>query len=222
MFELLANSPLGFWCLAIFITAADSVLLLESAQFTFRFEKGLGVRIRAVRIPFLILRRELLITLLMYPAKPFHFCSLRSPSQNRIKLRDLLRRQRKLDDKVWLLTVFSLNAIVLLCFVGPALSLQYGIQASFLFVWPAIYANAILILVVLWINRRQLKLSHRELFIHAFEFIICPILAINVWKKLACRNQLIPNAESLATHFTSRPTKIIECMHSNLSEKKQT
>ena len=222
MYGILANSALGFWCLAIFITVADSVVLLEPAQFTFRFKNGLSANIRATKIPFLILRRELLITLLVYPAKPFHFCSLSSPSQNRIKLRNLLRKQRKLDDKVWLLTVFSINAIVLLCFVGPALSLRYGIQASFLFVWPAIYANAILILVVLWINRRQLKLSHRELFIHAFDFLICPILAINVWKKLACRNQLIPNAESLATHFTSRAAQIIECMRSNFSEKNLT
>jgi hypothetical protein len=219
MFEALANSPLGFWSLAIFITAVDSIVFLEPAQFTFRFAKGIRVKIRAVRIPFLLLRRELLVTLFVYAARPFHFCSLKLPSQRRNELRRLLLEQRKIDSGAWLLTVFSLTAIALLFILGPGLSLQYGIQTSFLMVWPAIYATAIAMLLFLWIGRRRLKLRHRDLIIVTFEFLICPILAINIWKKLASHEQLIPNAESLARYFTKHTTEVLECLNSNLSEK---
>ena len=93
--------------------------------------------------------------------------------------------------------MFSLVAIALLCLLGPGLSLRYEFQASFLMVWPAIYANAIGLLLFLWINMRGLKLHNRDLAISAFEYLICPILAINIWKKLARHEKEMPNATEL-------------------------
>jgi hypothetical protein len=222
MFDILANSSLGFWCLAVFIAVADSIVVLQPTQFSFRFTKGIGVEIRAVRHPFLLLRKEIIFTAVVYPASPFHFCSSTTPSQSRFELRGQLLKQRKADSRAWPLSMFSLVAIALLCLLGPGLSLRYGIQASFLMVWPAIYANAIGLLLFLWVNMRGLKLHNRDLAISAFEYLICPILAINIWKKLARHEKEMPNATSLATYFTGQATEVLECLSSNLYERSQS
>jgi len=202
VFESVASSPLGFWIVAFLLSLIDSVVLLREGEFTFRITRGVKVRIRTVAVRFLMRGREPVVALLSYPAAPFVICSAEASPYGVSGLRRALFAHKTFERRFRALTAAAMFCLILTCAVGPALSLQYGISRSLLMVWPLMYAAAFGILGAVTWRRRALDLTTTELLTIGLEFLFCPFLAVNIWKKLAARRRWPFNAEELADHFS--------------------
>jgi len=219
MFDWIAYSPLGFWTIAVLIVLADSVVLLDPGDFTFRFARATRVRLRAAPYPFLLLGREPVITLFAYPGLPFLICSMQSPTQSKGSLRRLLLQYRRIFARDWPLSLLVWLGLTLTVVVGPMLSLQYGAGSSISMIWPAMYALAGPILGILWWDRDELGMRRAELAGIAFEFLVCPFLLVNTWKKIAVRHKHLIHPLPLARYCADDPELALKDLSANLAEK---
>lgn len=85
---------------------------------------------------------------------------------------------------------------LLLVAAGPTLTALLDISSALLVVLPVLYANAIVALSDVIAARRELKLARKALLSLAFEFIVCPVLVINLNKRLLDRS-VVPNTLQL-------------------------
>ncbi len=219
MFDLIAYSPLGFWAVACLIVLADSVVLLSPGEFTFRFAAGAKVRLRANPYPFLLLRRELVFTLVNYPGVPFLISSMQAPELTRRSFVSLLLVCQRTAVRCRSLSALSWSGIVLLCVVGPILSLQYGVEFSIVAIWLPMYALALLVIAIVYRNRRELGFDAADLIGIGLEYLVCPFLLVNTWKKVALRRTHAFHPVLLARYCTADPTAALRNLESNLAEK---
>lgn len=189
MFAFLAHSPFGFWAIAFGIVVADSILLASPNDFTYTIGNRLRVRVRIGTNPYLLRGRKPIISLFAYPLVPFFVSSADQPAQGKSNTRRLLVKQKRSTIGSKDLTPFAFVVLLLLCAVGPFLSLQYGIDRSLLLVLPALYIFSLSGFACLWFNRTELSLHRNDLIHLGVELMICPVLFVNIFKKLAARQQ---------------------------------
>jgi hypothetical protein len=192
MLEAVASSSFGFWSIAALIVAIDSVVLLTPGEFVFGFDRHGEPGVRAAAAPYLVRNKDLTFATLVFFARPFFVSSATVP-----QLRDdelaALARQAQQHRSIYL---YSIVTAFLLVAAGPALTAFRDISSALLVVLPVLYANAIIALSDVIATRRELKLSRKALLSLAFEFIVCPVLVINLNKRLLDRS-IVPNTLQL-------------------------
>jgi hypothetical protein len=81
---------------------------------------------------------------------------------------------------------------------GPAVSAAWGINAALFSVVPMLYANSIAAFACVFRHRHVLGTTKSDLSRLAFELLACPVLTVNVVKKLTMGRSLILNTWELA------------------------
>jgi hypothetical protein len=199
VFYFLAHSPIGFWIIALLIIICDSTLLLTPEEFTFAFGGRLKVRLRIVENPYLLRHKEPIITLFAYPIAPFFISSMAEPSQGRNATGRFLLRQKRAARDSRQLTHLALLSFVLVSVVGPVVSLQYGIDRALFMIVPALYVSAFFGATIIFYNRSIFGFYGRDLARLYIELLICPILLVNIFKKIALRQPRACAAEIISS-----------------------
>jgi len=192
MLEAVASSSFGFWSVAALIVVIDSVVLLTPGEFVFAFNWHGKPVVRAAATPYLVRSKDLSFATLIFFARPFFVSSTTVPEVRDDEL-SALARQAWQHRSIYL---YSFVAAFLLVAVGPALTALRDISSALLVVLPVLYANAIIALSDVIASRQELKLSRKALLSLAFEFVVCPVLVINLNKRLLDRS-IVPNTLQL-------------------------
>jgi hypothetical protein len=192
MLEAIASSSFGFWSIAALIVVIDSVVLLTPGEFVFAFNRHGKPVVRAAPTPYLVRSKDLSFASLIFFARPFFVSSVtirEVPDDELVAL----ARQASQHRSIYL---YSAVTAFLLVAAGPALTTLLDISSALLVVLPVLYANAIIALADVIAARRELRLSRKALLSLAFEFIVCPVLVINLNKRLLDRS-IVPNTLQL-------------------------
>ena len=179
----------------------DSSLLLAPGRLTYTIEQRLNVRIRIVDCPFLLRGTEPVITLFTYPLAPFFIPSTRHPQQSRDSVKRLLLKHKRLACNSIILASLALVSLSLVLIVGPLVSLRYGIERALITTLPAAYLTALVGAIIVYLNRSIYDLKNTDLAQIAIELILCPILLVNIFKKIAIRQQTLCTID-LLDHFS--------------------
>jgi hypothetical protein len=211
MLEYAANSTVGFWAFAIAIVLIDSAVLLKAGEFTFRLEADDRVELRLPAAPFLVRNHELVFTLVSYFLRPFYLSSISAPAAARA---DRLHNLREVHAVHRVLGLFAGAGLLLIVVIGPAVSAAWGVNVALFSVVPLLYANSIAAFAYVFRQRHVLGTTNSDLSRLAFELLACPVLAVNVVKKLTMRRALVLNTWELAGKNPELRNKInatLEC-----------
>jgi hypothetical protein len=195
MLEYVASSTFGFWIFALAIVLVDSAMLLKAGEFTFRLGAGDRVELRLPAAPFLVRNHELVFALVSYFLRPFHLSSIHAPSK---VVADKLHDLRPVHTVHRALGLFAGAGLLLIVVGGPAVSAAWGINAALFSVVPMLYANSIAAFACVFRHRHVLGTTKSDLSRLAFELLACPVLTVNVVKKLTMGRSLILNTWELA------------------------
>ena len=211
MLDYVANSTLGFWAFALAIVLIDSAVLLKAGEFTFRLAANERVELRLPAAPFLVRNHELVFALVSYLLRPFYLSSIHAPSPVRA---DKLHGLRPVHAVYRALGLFAGAALLLIVVVGPTVSAAWGINLALFSVVPLLYANSIAAFAYVFRHRHVLGTTNSDLSRLAFELLACPVLAVNVVKKLTMRRTFVLNTWDLAGRNPELRNKInatLEC-----------
>jgi len=176
--------PLGALGLYLF----DSTLWLYSNELIFERSRG---RWRCGPLPaFLVAGRRVYLPNPCTPAIP-QFRVRWSESDQRHEQEDvgeLDRFSRALRPVQYLV-----NALLVILLVLPVELLLYGTGVELLAVMAAFYLVIIVALVVLYVRRRELRLTGRAFAALCFDALACAPFAINLVRKLTLRRSLLGN-----------------------------
>jgi hypothetical protein len=195
MLDDVASSTLGFWAFALAIVLIDSAVLLKAGEFTFRLRANDRRELRLPAAPFLVRNHELVFTLVAYFLRPFHLSSTRAPLAGQS---DQLAELRQVDAILTVAGAFATAGLVLIVVVGPAVSAAWGVNIALFSVVPMLYANALAAFTHVVRHRKFLHAANADLLRLAFELLVCPVLAVNLVKKLTMRRVLVSNTWELA------------------------
>jgi hypothetical protein len=193
MLDWLANWQHSFWAIALLIVALDAIVLLPPGQFCFAFGRDDRPKVRVTTVPYLVRGQELMFAAVSFFARPYFISSASAADLGKAQLaelRNLAKRQRSIG-------LCSMLAAALAFVAGPLLTAEYDIGNALLMVLPLIYANAVVAIVVIALAQKAWRLSRQNVFYIAFELLVCPVLAVNLNKRLAYRAVAIPNTFQL-------------------------
>lgn len=215
MIDSLAHSAITFWVLALFIIVADSCVLLAEGTFSYTQTRSGLLRLRCRSHPFVILRRELLCSVVSYPAMAFGLC--RVTECEGVSATALLRDCHGRRD-LNILTICAAGSLTLTV-LGPVLSLAVGNGYAFLIIWLCCYGLAGISLCKIWPRRRALHLKRGDITTIALELLFCPLLTANIWKKLAVVNVSTISKRSLVMRTDENAQMLLARMAENLAER---
>jgi hypothetical protein len=220
VFDFLAHSPFGFWIIAFLIITFDSTLFLSSHQFTFIFGNKLNTKLRITENPYLLRRKEPIITLFAYPTTPFFISSMDEKPKGRRATKQILLHQKRRASNATELVPLALLSLVLVCIVGPIVSLQYGIERGLLLAVPALYVIAFFGAAVVWVNHSKLGLNARDIARICLELTVCPILLPNIFKRIAVL-QVNTCTGDLITYFSDDQAEAIRRLEQHIEATAQ-
>jgi hypothetical protein len=181
--------PLGALALYLF----DSTQWLYANELVFLHGGG---RWRCAQVPaFLVSGRRVYIPNPLAPATPL-FKVRWSESDQRNELEDageLERFFRALRPLQYLV-----NTLLVILLVLPVELLLYGAGVELLALMAAFYLVIIVALVVVYVRRRELRLTGRAFVALCFDSLACAPFAINLVRKLALRRSLAGNPIAFA------------------------
>jgi hypothetical protein len=193
MLDTLLDWQYSFWALAFLIAALDSIVLLPPGQFCFGFGSDGRPTVRTTMVPFLIRGRELMFAAASYFARPYFISSVNSANAGEAQLAEL-----RVVAKSQRMTGLCSAAAAMFAFVaGPVVTARFDIGSAILAVLPLIYLNAVVAVIAVAISRKAWRLSAQNIFYIAFELLVCPVLVVNLNKRLAYRAVAIPNTFQL-------------------------
>jgi hypothetical protein len=215
MLEEIASSRFGFWIVAAVMVAIDSSFLLKPGKFAFSVSASNLVNIRVATSPFLIRNKELVCSLLSFPFQLFFISDVET--LERATGRETLKALSRLSRVSRQNTIFSILSVcgISLLLLGPLLAATHGIQASLVSVFPLFYLLACINSAMLWRRRRKFGLSGSAVIKISAEIILCPILLVNISKRISLAQTLELNTYRLALHSRS-PPKIIAAIKENV------
>jgi hypothetical protein len=209
MLETIASSWFGFWAIAIVIVLLDSATLIAPGDFAFAFDRQGKPRLRLPAAPFLVRQKDLMLASLAYFAQPFFISSIHVADDSRdaglVELRALAGRCRAM-------CAYSYLAAAMLVVVGPVASLYFGIVLTLLAALPVLYLNAVVALLAIFMTRGDFNLSNRQFAALAFELIVCPVLVVNLNKRLIDRARLVTST----LHLIDRDQTLLRRLNANL------
>jgi hypothetical protein len=206
--ETIASSWFGFWAVAIVIVLIDSATLVSPGEFAFAFDRQGEPRVRIPAAPFMVRQRDLMLASLSYFARPFFVSSIHSPDDRGAGLAAL----RTLAARCRPMCAYSYVAAAVLVVVGPLASLYVGVGPTLLGALPALYLNAVVALLAIFVTRRDFNLSAGPFAALAFELIVCPALVVNLNKRLIDRARVTPST----LHLIGRDEELRRRLNQNL------
>jgi len=128
-----------------------------------------------------------------YFARPYFMSSVNSTNAGKAQLAEL----RVLSKSQRLVGLCSAAGGALAFVAGPIITAQLDIGNAILAVLPLIYANAAIAMITVAASRKAWRLSAQNIFYIGFELLVCPVLVVNLNKRLAYRAVAIPNTFQL-------------------------
>jgi hypothetical protein len=206
MLEDIASSRLGFWIIASLMVAADSSFLLSPGKFAFSVSRSNLTDIRIPISPFLLRNKELVCSLLSFPFQIFFISYVESSERATIRETFIaVDHFRRFARQNVIFSILSVCAIALLI-LGPCLAVTLGIQTSIVLVFPPFYLLALAASLLLWLRRQRIGLSNRDILKISAEITLCPVLVVNVPKRISLAQQLELNTYRVAM-FSNSPAK---------------
>lgn len=215
MLEEIASSRFGFWIVALAMVAIDSSFLLQPGKFAFSLSHSNRVKIRVSPFPFLILNKELVCSLISFPLQLFFISEVGSGEQTtgRETFKALLRL-RRVCRQTMVFSVLAAGGIALLV-LGPCFAAVRGIQTSIVLIFPPFYALALATSVLLWHRRRKIGLSEKAVLKISAEIILCPVLLINIAKRISLARRSELNTYRLAK-LSDSPVHTLAAIRENI------
>lgn len=202
MFYELANSAYGFWIVAFLIALIDSAVLLKRGQFLFSVDPQGYFEVRAAEAPFLLRNRELVFTLISYFQSPFYLSSIDAPTDaSTSSLNEVIAHAKKSRP----LQVFSAICLIATS-VGLIGSVIWGLGTAILPALCVLYLNSLSAILFLCLNRRDLRLSKFLFWQIAGELLLCPFLAMNLFKKASFHGMPAANTWSIVDDGIKKET----------------
>ena len=215
MLEDLASSRFGFWGVALVIVAIDASFLLRSGKFAFSITPSNRVTIRISSSPFLVLNKELVCSLFSFPFQLFFISGV--DSSERATGRETFRaisRLKRLSRQSAIFSVLAEIGIALLV-LGPCFAALRGVGASIILIFPLFYLLALATSVLLWQRRQRVGLSNATVLKISAEVILCPVLIVNLPKRISLCQKLELNTFRLA-QLSTCPVQTLDAIRENL------
>jgi hypothetical protein len=212
MLEEIASSRFGFWIVAL--TSVDSAFLLQPGKFAFSLSLVNEVRLKASSVPFTLRDKELVSSLLSFPFELFFVSDIAALCQTAGQTRKALSHMRRLKRRARPFSLLSAAAAILLI-SGPCLAALRGIQLSVLLLLPSLYLLAIAASLVLWRKRRILGLSDGVALRISAEITLCPVLLVNISKRISLAQSLELNTFAVAS-FSKTPEQTESAVRENM------
>jgi hypothetical protein len=214
MLEDIASSRFGFWIVAATIVAVDQAFLLTPGTFAFSVPGANRTRLRVSAAPFTLREKDLVCSLLAFPFQLFFVCAADAPRRTPPHVQRLLARMHRLSAQNGPLTILAMLAALILI-AGPFISASRGIGLSIIVLLPLLYLLSIAGGVVLWCMRRRFGLSNGAVLKIAAELVLCPVLVINVSKRLSL-SQAVRLSPTDVAAFSAAPEQARAAIESNL------
>lgn len=215
MLEQIASSKFGFWIVAAMIAAIDSAFLLKPGRFAFSISQTNQVGLRVSPYPFTLRNQEFISSLISFPFQLFFVSDVDAPDRTTEQTLRLLSRMSRLARRTATLSILSILAALTLI-TGPCIAAFRGIQTSIAVMLPLLYVLAIAASVVLWQMRKTFGLSTIAALKIAAELVLCPVLLVNISKKLALSQSPRLNVLNVASYSAS-PQEALAAIRDNLS-----
>jgi hypothetical protein len=215
MLEEIASSRFGFWIVAFAMVAIDSSFLLKPGKFAFSLSGCNKVKIRISPYPFLILNKELVCSLISFPFQLFFMSDIESAEKitgrETFKALSRLKRVRRQG------LVFSIAAAggIALLVLGLCFAAVRSIETSIVLIFPPFYVLALATSALLWQRRRKFGLSNNAVLKISAEIALCPVLLINISKRISLAQKLELNTYRLA-QLSSSPVQTLAAIRENV------
>ena len=214
MLEEIASSRFGFWIVALIISAVDASFLLKPGNFAFSISRENQVRLRISASPFTIRNRELASSFLSFPFQLFFISDIDARERTARETFTALSRMRRLSRQTMIISVLSAIAMVLLI-LGPCAAGLFGVQRSILVFFLPLYGLSFATSALLWRRRRRFGFSNSKVLKISAEIILCPVLLVNISKRISLAQKSELNTFRLAS-LSCYPVHTIEAIRENL------
>ena len=94
---------------------------------------------------------------------------------------------------IYNIQTLTLYQLILLIVVFPIMLINYNYGPLLLGIMVLIYMNIIIILALIYINKKQFKISQKQFITYLFESILCPPFSLNILRKIS-KNYEIKNS----------------------------
>ncbi len=214
MLEEIASSRFGFWIVALIIATVDASFLLKPGKFAFSISNANHVRLRISSSPFTIRNRELASSFLSFPFQLFFISDIDAIEQTTRETFNALSRMRRLSRQTMIISILSAIAMFLLV-LGPCAAGILGVQLSIIVFFVPLYGLAIATSVLLWRRRRRFGFSNSNVLKISAEIIFCPVLLVNITKRISLAHKSELNTFRLAS-LSSSPIQTMAAIHENI------
>jgi hypothetical protein len=214
MLAEIASSRFGFWIAALIMAAIDASFLLKPGKFAFSISPANQVRLRISSSPFTIRNRELASSFLSFPFQLFFISDIDALERTARETFSALSRMRRLSRQTMIISVLSAISMVLLI-LGPCAAGLFGVQLSILVFFLPLYGLAIATSAVLWKRRRRFGLSNNKALKISAEIILCPVLLVNIFKRISLAQKSELNTLQLAS-LSSSPVETAASIRENI------
>lgn len=214
MLEDVASSRFGFWIVALVMAIIDSTFLLKPGSFAFSISRKNLIWVRVSLSPFTLRNKELASSLVSFPFQLFFISNIDEPARTARETLYSLSRMRRLSRQA---AIFSILSVLTTAFLllGPCLALVVSSQFSILVLFPPLYGFAILASVLLWRRRRRFGLSNGNVLRISAEITLCPVLLVNIAKRISLAQGLEVNTFQLAA-LCNAPDRTLAAIGENI------
>jgi len=214
MLEDIAASRFGFWIVALLMAGFDSAFLLKPGSYAFSISSTNLVRFRVSLNPFTMRSKELVSSLLSFPFQLFFVSDIDAPDRTARELFKAMSRMRRLSRQVTVFSVLAILATILLI-LGPCLAAMVSNHFSIFILFPPLYAFALITSVLLWRRRRRFGFSKGTVLKISAEITLCPVLLVNISKRISLAQMSSLNAVRLAS-FSDAPKQTLLAIRENI------
>jgi hypothetical protein len=214
MLEEIASSRFGFWIVALIMAAVDASFLLKPGKFAFSITRANQVRLRISSSPFTIRNRELASSFLSFPFQLFFISDIDALERTARETFTALSRMRRLSRQTMIISVLSAIAMVLLI-LGPCAAGLFGVQKSILVFFLPLYGLAMATSALLWRRRRRFGFSNSKALKISAEIILCPVLLVNISKRISLAQKSELNTFRLAS-LSRSPVQTMAAIRENI------
>jgi hypothetical protein len=214
MLEDIASSRFGFWIVALVMAAIDSAFLLKPGRFAFSISHANLVWLRVSSAPFTLRNKELASSLLSFPFQLFFISDIHEPALTTRETFNALSRMRRLSRQATIFSILSVLATIFLV-LGPCFAAIAGNQFSIIILFPPLYVFAITASVLLWRRRKRFGFSNGTVLKISAEITLCPVLLVNMSKRISLAQAAEMNTFKLAS-LSNSPDRTLAAISANI------
>jgi len=190
MFDTVVASRFSIWIIAAAIVLIDSAVLLEPGKFPYRIRnsKSQSAVVAVPNSAFAIRNKNLVVTLLTFPVSLLLVSDVRIPRLSAADLQKAIAGLRRLQKQFAFFSVSAATALLLVV-MGSLLAALHYQTLAILVVAGSLYSMALIVGTFIVLRRRVFNMSKSAAWLQVVELVLCPILIVNIGKKLGCHIQ---------------------------------